>query len=612
MSQADEILNSLTDEEISTYAVNSTIEEHIIIGNDRYITIPESLQRIAVQYDHNIETVTFDCPRYWDNNDLSNLHIYINYITPNNDKGRYLAKNVRIDTANPNLIHFDWTITKEITLYNGSLQFLICAVKTDSEANEELHWNSEINNQMHISNGLECADVVLQEYPDVINDIFIRLDTVIANDNEIVANTNEIIQNNEDMLNKREEILSKVDEGILDDLETKIAELETENTKLRDDINSLPSIAAIGETITIEGASEARFKEFKMDGVSTQEITPDPDNPCEIESVSGDIDINVCNENFLNIPTEYEVTGYEDIPINLPAGTYTISVKSINTTDDADTFQYIMILDENDNGIAYPSLRSTVLSKTFTITKKASKIRIYSSNNWLNSENVTTVFSELMISIDNNNYELYQGNNTLFPLSEPLRSLAGDIRDSIESDGIHRKIGVITLDGSEKWAMNNDLETDNFIAAYYTLTDRKQKTYAICNKLISKQYVDILVDGLISVECLRYDNQAIYFIINKNRLASNTLDDFKVWLSENPIIVQYELAEEVIEPFTNEQQTAYNVITNELKSYKGITHIFSTNDISPIFDVEALKDQQTENENLQAQIDELKQLLNTT
>ena len=55
------------------------LEEHIKIGLDRHITVPESLKRIAVQYDHNVETVTFDCPRYWDGHDMSKMTVYINY-----------------------------------------------------------------------------------------------------------------------------------------------------------------------------------------------------------------------------------------------------------------------------------------------------------------------------------------------------------------------------------------------------------------------------------------------------------------------------------------------------------------------------------------------------
>ena len=49
----------------------SISEPHIVIDSHRAITVPEQLKRIAVQFDHNFETVTFDCPRYWDGHDLS-------------------------------------------------------------------------------------------------------------------------------------------------------------------------------------------------------------------------------------------------------------------------------------------------------------------------------------------------------------------------------------------------------------------------------------------------------------------------------------------------------------------------------------------------------------
>ena len=78
MSQATDLLNSLTDDQISAYSSNAGEEPHIVIGNDRFITVPESLKRIAVQYDHNVETVTFDCPRYWDDLDMrrsGNAHL---------------------------------------------------------------------------------------------------------------------------------------------------------------------------------------------------------------------------------------------------------------------------------------------------------------------------------------------------------------------------------------------------------------------------------------------------------------------------------------------------------------------------------------------------------
>ena len=183
MSEAEELLNSVSSGDATAYTADAGIEEHIIIDKDRVINVPKPLQRIAVQYDHNIETVTFDCPRYWDNNDLSKMYIYINYLRIDKVKGRYLAKNVRVSDTDENIIHFDWTIGNEVTTANGKLTFLVCALQTNSEGIEELHWNTEINTEMTISDGLECDDYIMEEYPDIINDLLFRMDSIL------VANT---------------------------------------------------------------------------------------------------------------------------------------------------------------------------------------------------------------------------------------------------------------------------------------------------------------------------------------------------------------------------------------------------------------------------------------
>lgn len=182
MSQAEELLNSISEEDINDTEIQNG-EEHIVIGDDRFISVPEPLQRIAVQYDHKIETVTFDCPRYWDEHDLTNkMYIYINYLRPDGGKGVYLAKNVRVDEVDENMIHFDWTIGKELTGFTGQLTFLVCAIKTDSEGYRKLHWNSEINTQMTISNGLECATAVFEDYPEIITDLLARMDALTSKD----------------------------------------------------------------------------------------------------------------------------------------------------------------------------------------------------------------------------------------------------------------------------------------------------------------------------------------------------------------------------------------------------------------------------------------------
>ena len=167
MSQADELLNSLANDGITLYTATPENEGHIIIDSNRFITVPEELKRIAVANDHNIETVTFDCPRYWDGHDISSMKVYINYSSPNNSLGCYPADNVSIDENDNSVIHFDWTITRNVASGEGNIAFLVCAKKTDNDGNEILHWNTELCNDMHVSEGLECDEVLEEVYPDL-------------------------------------------------------------------------------------------------------------------------------------------------------------------------------------------------------------------------------------------------------------------------------------------------------------------------------------------------------------------------------------------------------------------------------------------------------------
>lgn len=180
MSQTEELLNSLSNDDITTYLANAEEEPHIVVGDDRVITVPESLKRIAVQYDHNVETVTFDCPRYWDGLDMSKMVVYINYKLPNRMLGSYVADNVAVDENDTNLMHFTWTISRNVTEVDGNILFLVCIKKTDSDGNEENHWNSELNNTMYVSKGLETNITAEELEPDFVTSILTRIGNMEA------------------------------------------------------------------------------------------------------------------------------------------------------------------------------------------------------------------------------------------------------------------------------------------------------------------------------------------------------------------------------------------------------------------------------------------------
>ena len=156
------------------------VSQHIVINQDRTVAVPSLLKKSIVQHDHNIERLTFDCPRYWYGKDISTLNIYVNYIAASQkskgkDPGSSLCENVVIDENDQNILHFDWVITDNVSEHMGGLIFLVCAKSVDSDGNEDIHWNSHLCKEMEVQEGLEASSAIVKRYPDVIESILSKL-----------------------------------------------------------------------------------------------------------------------------------------------------------------------------------------------------------------------------------------------------------------------------------------------------------------------------------------------------------------------------------------------------------------------------------------------------
>lgn len=177
MSEASNLLNGLA-EGVAT-AGSGENEEHIIIGKDRVIVVPESLKKIAIQYDHNVETVTFDCPRYWDEHDFSEMSVYVNYIRSDGQIGSAICK-ILDDKTTETTMSFTWTLSEHATFANGPLTILVCIKSVDADNTTSVHWNSELNNDMFVGEGLEAISGVAEQYPDIITGLLTRMDELEA------------------------------------------------------------------------------------------------------------------------------------------------------------------------------------------------------------------------------------------------------------------------------------------------------------------------------------------------------------------------------------------------------------------------------------------------
>lgn len=158
------------------------MKEHIIINKDRTVVVPDSVRKIGIQYDHKVNTLTFDCPRYADDNqsiDMSRMAIYINFSRNDKTKGSVAATNIFVDPDDPEIMHFDVVITRSVTLVNGPIICLVCAKSTDAEGVEVNHWNSELFNKLSVGEGLEAEELTEEEI-DYITSLLQEINTTRA------------------------------------------------------------------------------------------------------------------------------------------------------------------------------------------------------------------------------------------------------------------------------------------------------------------------------------------------------------------------------------------------------------------------------------------------
>lgn len=160
----------------------STTEPHIVIAEDRTVIVPDELLEIAAQFDHNIETVTFDCPRYWDDHDFYLMEVFVNYRCADGTIGSFPCKPPVVDSEDANIIHFDWTISRNVTCAKGNISFLVCAKYSNKDGVLEHQWSSRLNQEMKVLEGFECnTEDVISENPDLIEQILMRLSDIEKN-----------------------------------------------------------------------------------------------------------------------------------------------------------------------------------------------------------------------------------------------------------------------------------------------------------------------------------------------------------------------------------------------------------------------------------------------
>lgn len=179
-------------------------------------------------------------------------------------------------------------------------------------------------------------------------------------------------------------------------------------------------------------------------------------------------------------------------------------------------------------------------------------------------------YTNLQVEINDEatEYEEHQEQTVYFPLAEGQKLYEGSY---LADDGIHNVRGQIIFDGSSD---------ENWIKGSYPITGTVQMQI----QKPANFFTETGATAVAKLNCSHFksENQVvngmavggIFNVYPSTDLNITTAAEFKTWLSNNPMTLEYPLAEEEIIPYNTEQQAAWNSI-GELHTYKTVTHIYS-------------------------------------
>lgn len=348
-----------------------------------------------------------------------------------------------------------------------------------------------------------------------------------------------------------------------------------------------------GITLNIASTLRAKIKNFMLNSTElTQDGTPSPDNPVDVNVITGDNNIKVENKNLFNL-TEDDFNNGETVGAGKkiiltlkPNTNYTLSSNAPGSSSETNIWfnggssatngvfnGTSKTFSTDSNGNIYISIRTNQISNIF-------------ANYWIQLEEGSTATE--YVEHQEQNYPITLDDLEYCKIGDYAEQIFKNTTNSpyydntlIENEWYLKKmIGKVVLDGTQTITYEKLGSYDVF---KYNATDMELANlgFGFSNYYINLRKVSSSSDGAVR---FGWGSTIIYFYNDVSRF-NGSIDNFKTWLSTHNTEVYYQLETPT---YIHISESDYPTLKSELdnlynnaKSYDGTTNITQTNDDLP-------------------------------
>lgn len=268
-------------------------DPHFIINPISREIVNNSKKTDLIQFDHNSERITFECPHFIEGHDMTFCNkVVIDYCV-GESKGVYEVNDLAVKEDDSDTVVFTWLISSNVTTTLGKIKFALTFKCVLPDGSVTYKWGTKRNDTLQCLETEQGNAWVAYDYPDILE----QWKTIIfdAKDNsvkDIVSSTNNGLAKistegktqvqaintagitvKNDIEKKATDTLATIPEDYTH-LDSDVAVLKSENVRYSARFGNALIKKAIGDkSVTIPDSADAVFHDLQISGKSEQIIT---------------------------------------------------------------------------------------------------------------------------------------------------------------------------------------------------------------------------------------------------------------------------------------------------------------------------------------------------